>query len=84
MPINIGSLINERRNGFATLAYEDGEEVREQRIRISFLKPTSQVWRDIQEIEKDSSEEKDALAKAVELISDEASEDEPEWPELIM
>lgn len=61
MAINIGSLTHERRNGYAALAYEEGERVREERICISFLKPTSKVWRDVQAIEKDTDKEKDLL-----------------------
>ncbi len=46
MSLNISALTNPRRNGYATLPFQDGDKLREERVRISFLKPTDQVWRE--------------------------------------
>src|SRR5688572_16482662 len=53
MAIQIESLINaERRNCTLELTYEEGGEVRQEEIRVSFLKPTEALWRKIITIEE--------------------------------
>ena len=49
--IKISSLTRERREGKAALTVDEGGEVRTEEIRISFLKPTEALWRELIEIE---------------------------------
>lgn len=47
MSIKIGNLTRERREGKATLTIDENGEVRNEEIRISFLKPTEALWREL-------------------------------------
>ena len=52
MPIKIGNLTTaERREDKVTLTYDEDGAVMEQEIRISFRKPTEEVWRQVSAIE---------------------------------
>jgi len=65
MPIKIGSLIQERRQGKATLTVEEQDTVREEEIRISFLKPTPELYDAVTSMERaaesDEATQKDLL-----------------------
>ena len=62
MSIKIGSLTCERREGKATITLFENGEVRTEEIRISFLKPTEALWRELLAIEsEEGAEEKSTL-----------------------
>jgi hypothetical protein len=57
MAIKIGSLTRERREGKVSVTFDEGGEVQRQEIRISFLKPTETLWRELLDIEKQEGAE---------------------------
>lgn len=60
--IKITSLTRERREGSATLTVEENGTVRVEEIRISFLKPTESLWRELIAIEEqEGAEQKGTL-----------------------
>ena len=52
--IKISSLTTERREGKATLTFEQDGEIKQEEIRISFKKPTEALWRELVQIENES------------------------------
>ena len=68
MSIKIGTLTSERREGKATLTIDENGEVRTEEIRISFLKPTEALWRQLEAQEKQEAEEKTVLIKQLRLV----------------
>ena len=64
MSIKIGTLTRERREGKATITVDEQGEVRTEDIRISFLKPTEGLWRELIASEKSDSEQDKATLVA--------------------
>ena len=62
--IKISSLTTERREGKATLTFEEAGEVKQDEIRISFKKPTEALWRELVDIE-----EKNGVDNKVTLVA---------------
>jgi hypothetical protein len=59
MAIKIGNLTRERREGKASLTFEENGEIKTEEIRISFLKPTEALWREVSAMDEvEGAEEK--------------------------
>lgn len=68
MAIKIGSLTRERREGKATLTFDEQGEVRTEEIRISFLKPTETVWTEVNKIAEDGKSQGEKSVLVAQLL----------------